>query len=41
MLVIMAGLTAATGARTSILPMRFCPFVKLTSAALLLVGSWG
>ena len=38
MLVAMAALSAVTGARTSVLPMRLCPFVKLTAASLLLVG---
>jgi hypothetical protein len=40
MLTAMAALTAATGARTGVLPMRLCPFVKLTAAGLLIAGSW-
>ena len=39
MLLIMAGLSAMTGARTSILPMKMCPYVKTVVAILLLVGS--
>ena len=41
MLIALAALSAATGARTSILPMRLCPVVKLTAASLLVAGSWG
>jgi hypothetical protein len=39
MLVVMAGWTAMTGAKTSILPIKLCPFVKTGAALLLLVGS--
>ena len=39
MLVVMAALSFATGARTAILPMKACPWVKLTAAGLLFVGS--
>ena len=39
MLVVMAGLTLMTGARTPILAMRLCPWVKLTAATLLLIGA--
>jgi hypothetical protein len=38
MLFIMALLTALTGARTSLLPYKICPFVKATSAVLFLLG---
>ena len=41
MLVALATLSAATGARTSNLPMRLCPLVKLTAADLLIAGTWG
>jgi hypothetical protein len=41
MLVALATLSAATGARTSNLPMRLCPLVKLTAAGLLIAGTWG
>ena len=39
MLIIMAGLTLLTGARTSILPMKICPFVKIAVATMLFLGS--
>lgn len=39
MLVVMAGWTAMTGARTSIVPIKLCPFVKTGAALLLLLGS--
>ncbi|CAG0995090.1 hypothetical protein ANRL3_03064 [Anaerolineae bacterium] len=39
MLVIMAGWTFATGARTSIVPIKICPLVKTTAAVLLFLGS--
>ena len=39
MLLIMAGLTLLTGARTSILPTKICPIVKTAVAILFLVGS--
>jgi hypothetical protein len=38
-LFVIAGLHAALGARTSIMPMRVCPFVVATSALLILCGS--
>ena len=39
MLVIMAGLTASTGARTSIVPIKVCPFVKTAVAILFFLGT--
>lgn len=39
MLAGMAILSALTGARTSIVPMRVCPVVQVVTAALFLVGS--
>ena len=39
MLVIMAVLTGVTGARTSIVPIKICPFVKLAVAVLFVLGS--
>jgi len=39
MLLVMAGLTLFTGAKTSMAPIKICPIVKTTAAALLLVGS--
>ena len=39
MLVVMAAWTAFTGARTPILPMKLCPFVKGAAALCLLFGS--
>ena len=39
MLIAMAVLTLMTGARTSVLPIRICPFVKTTVAVLFLVAS--
>jgi phosphoglycerol transferase MdoB-like AlkP superfamily enzyme len=39
MLVIMAGLTLSTGARTSIIPVKICPVVKTAVAILFLLGS--
>ncbi len=41
MLVVMAGLTLATGARTKIIPIKVCPFVKTAVAILLFLGSMG
>ena len=41
MLVVMAGLTLATGARTKIIPIKVCPFVKAVVAILFVVGSAG
>ena len=39
MLVVMAIVTLATGARTSIIPIKMCPLVKTTVAALFFLGS--
>jgi phosphoglycerol transferase MdoB-like AlkP superfamily enzyme len=39
MLVIMAGLTLFTGARTKVIPIKICPFVKTAVAILFLLGS--
>jgi len=39
MLLIMAILTALTGARTSLLPYKICPFVKTAVAVLFILGS--
>jgi len=39
MLAIMAGWTLLTGAKTSILPIKVCPFVKTVVAILFLLGS--
>ncbi len=39
MLIVMAGLSLLTGARTSIVPMKICPLVKTTVATLFLLGS--
>ena len=39
MLLIMAVLTAVTGARTSLVPYKICPFVKATVAILFILGS--
>jgi hypothetical protein len=39
MLVVMAGLSLLTGARTSIVPMKICPIVKTTVALLFFIGS--
>jgi hypothetical protein len=39
MLLVMAAWTALTGARTSIIPIKICPFVKTAVATLFLVGS--
>jgi len=38
-LVVLAAWTFVTGARTSILPMKICPFVKTAVALLFLVGT--
>ena len=38
MLIVMAMLTALTGARTSILPYKICPFVKTAVAILFILG---
>jgi hypothetical protein len=40
MLFIMAGLTALTGARTSIGPMKACPVVKSIVGVLYIAGAW-
>ena len=39
MLLVMAGLSAFTGARTSIVPMKLCPYVKSAVAILFFLGS--
>jgi len=39
MLLVMAALTALTGARTKIIPIKICPFVKVSVAALFILGS--
>lgn len=39
MLLIMAAWSSLTGARTSILPMKMCPFVKSIVALLFIIGS--
>ncbi len=39
MLVIMAALTSVTGARTSIVPIKICPFVKIAVAILFILGT--
>lgn len=39
MLLVMAVLSLLTGFRTSIIPMKICPFIKLTVAVLFLLGA--
>lgn len=39
MLILMAGWTAITGARTSIIPIKICPFVKMGVAIIFLIAS--
>jgi len=39
MLALLAALTSNTVARTNILPMKICPFVKMTAAVLFLLGT--
>ena len=39
MLFLMAGVSAATGARTSVLPMKLCPIVKSVAAGLMVAGT--
>ena len=39
MLLIMAGLTLLTGARTSVIPIKICPVVKTVVAVLFILGS--
>jgi hypothetical protein len=39
MLLVMAALSAFTGARTSILPMKLCPYIKTGVALLFFIGS--
>jgi len=39
MLIAMAILSAFTGARTSILPMKMCPYVKTLGAILMILGA--
>jgi hypothetical protein len=40
MLIVMAILTGLTGARTSIIPIRICPFVKALVAILFFLGTY-
>jgi hypothetical protein len=40
MLIVMAVWTALTGARTSVIPIKICPFVKLAVAIMFLLGSF-
>jgi hypothetical protein len=39
MLVVMAILTASTGARTSIVPIKICPAIKIVVATLFILGT--
>ena len=39
MLLLLAGLSLLTGARTPVLPMKLCPLVKSTSAVLIILGA--
>ena len=39
MLIVMAALTAFTGARTSVIPIKICPLVKTAVAVLFFLGS--
>jgi len=39
MLVVMAALTSTTGAKTSIVPIKICPFVKVVVAVLFFLGT--
>jgi hypothetical protein len=39
MLLVMAGLTAVTGARTALIPIKICPVVKVVIAGLFFLGS--
>lgn len=39
MLVLMAALTRNTGARTAIVPVKICPFVKMAVAVLFILGT--
>jgi len=39
MLVVMAALTASTGARTAIVPIKICPAVKIVVAILFILGT--
>jgi len=40
MLFVLAGVSAFTGARTTVLPMKLCPFIKSGVALLFLAGSF-
>lgn len=40
MLIVMAGLSFLTGARTKILPMRLCPYIKSLVAVAYILGSY-
>jgi hypothetical protein len=39
-LLVMAALSSFTGARTSVLPMKLCPFVKTAAAAAFILGTF-
>jgi hypothetical protein len=39
MLLVLAGLSVLTGARTKIIPTRMCPFIKVGVAAMLIFGN--
>jgi hypothetical protein len=39
-LLVMAALSSFTGARTSVLPMKLCPFVKTATAAAFILGTF-
>lgn len=39
-LLVMAALSSFTGARTSVLPMKLCPFVKTAAAAAFVLGTF-
>jgi hypothetical protein len=39
MLVVLAGITALTGSRTTVLPMKMCPFIAAGGAVLFVLGS--
>lgn len=40
MLIVMAVITLLTGARTSVVPIKICPFVKLAAAAMWITASF-
>jgi len=39
-LLVLAALSSLTGARTSVLPMKLCPYVKTASAAAFILGTF-